>query len=44
VSVINVATGTTTDIARLNFIDCLERADLTWSGDASKLAFLVAQP
>jgi Tol biopolymer transport system component len=44
VSVIDVAAGTTTDIAHYGFIQCLERADLAWSADAAKLAFLVLPP
>jgi Tol biopolymer transport system component len=44
VSVIDVATGTTTDIAHFGFIQCLERADLAWSPDETKLAFLVLPP
>jgi Tol biopolymer transport system component len=44
VSVIDVVAGTTTDIARFGFIQCLERADLAWSPDETKLAFRVLPP
>jgi len=40
-SVIDVATSTTTDIAHFGFMQCLERAELAWSADETKLAFLV---
>ncbi len=44
VSVIDVATATTTDIAHYGFIQCPERAELTWSADETKLAFVVLPP
>jgi WD40 repeat protein len=44
VSVIDVATGTKTDIASYGFLQCLERADLVWSPNAAKLAFPVLPP